>query len=61
MRCAEKNALLQAYRAAVDQYRAIAEDRGLSRTKRDEKLEDANADCERRRRTLHLHSEEHGC
>ena len=61
MTCSEKDALLHAYRAAVDQHRAIANDEKLSSAKRLENLEQARTDCAQRRRALQLHCEEHGC
>lgn len=61
MMCVEKSALFQAFRAAVKQFRAVAKDRDLSGAQRDEKLDDAHADCERRRGALGMHREEHGC
>lgn len=61
MTCAEKDALSQAYRAAVTQYRATVKDGKLLGAKRYEKVDDAHGDCERRRGALRVHCEKHGC
>ena len=62
MVCADKNALLQAYAAAVKEYRTIFALRQLfTAPRRVKELEDAHGDCDRRRRALQLHCEEHGC
>jgi hypothetical protein len=66
MVCPERKALAETYAAAVEEYRRIVTSLLLKdgRTNFKKALagtDEARHECERRRRLLNLHVEEHGC